>query len=96
MGQMATLTEGKSENKIVIEIVIVVTRSQLYLWSLGVCAFVGAFLLPTSDPDHVANVVLFCVVPLVACVGANYYYKAAAAKGVLRRFRKPSADVRAL
>jgi len=33
-------------------------------WTLGVCSFVAGYLLPTSNPDLVANMVLFCVVPL--------------------------------
>jgi len=52
-------------------------------WTLGVASFVAAFLLPTSNPDLVANTVLFCAVPLVATVGARYYYADAAAKGVV-------------
>ena len=40
-------------------------------------------LLPTSNPDLVANTVLFCAVPLVATVGARFYYQHAAAKGVV-------------
>ena len=51
-------------------------------WTLGVASFVSAFLLPTSNPDLVANTVLFCAVPLVATVGARYYYADAAAKGL--------------
>ncbi len=52
-------------------------------WTLGVASFVAAFLLPTSNPDLVANTVLFCAVPLVATVGARYYYLHAEAKGVV-------------
>ena len=52
-------------------------------WTLGVASFVAAFLLPTSNPDLVANTVLFCAVPLVATVGARFYYQHAAAKGVV-------------
>ena len=50
---------------------------------MGVASFVAAFLLPTSNPDLVANTVLFCAVPLVATVGARFYYQHAAAKGVV-------------
>ena len=39
--------------------------------------------MPTSNPDLVANTVLFCAVPLVAAVGARFYYQQAAAKGVV-------------
>ena len=53
-------------------------------WTLGVASFVAAFLLPTSNPDLVANTVLFCAVPLVATVGARFYYQHAAAKGVVQ------------
>ena len=52
-------------------------------WTLGVASFVAAFLLPTSNPDLVANTVLFCAVPLVATVGARYYYLHAEGKGVI-------------
>ena len=52
-------------------------------WTLGVASFVSAFILPTSNPDLVANTVLFCAVPLVATVGARFYYADAAAKGVV-------------
>ena len=39
--------------------------------------------MPTSNPDLVANTVLFCAVPLVATVGARYYYADAEAKSVV-------------
>ena len=58
-------------------------KAALIAWTLGVASFVAAFLLPTSNPDLVANTVLFCAVPLVATVGARYYYNQAAAKGVV-------------
>ena len=51
-------------------------------WTLGVASFVSAFLLPTSNPDLVANTVLFCAVPLVATVGARFYYQQAESKGL--------------
>ena len=50
-------------------------------WTLGVASFVAAFLLPTSNPDLVANTVLFCAVPLVATVGARFYYQQAESNG---------------
>ena len=50
-------------------------------WTLGVASFVSAFLLPTSNPDLVANTVLFCAVPLVATVGARFYYQQAESNG---------------
>ena len=52
-------------------------------WTLGVCSFVAGYLLPTSNPDLVANMVLFCVVPLAACVGARFYYQHAVANGAV-------------
>ena len=58
-------------------------KAALIAWTLGVASFVAAFLLPTSNPDLVANTVLFCAVPLVATVGARFYYADAAAKGVV-------------
>ena len=39
--------------------------------------------MPTSNPDLIANTVLFCAVPLVATVGARYYYLHAEGKGVV-------------
>ena len=58
-------------------------KAALIAWTLGVASFVAGYLVPSSNPDLVANTVLFCAVPLVATVGARYYYNQAAAKGVV-------------
>mmetsp|Transcript_13841 Transcript_13841/g.28073 ORF Transcript_13841/g.28073 Transcript_13841/m.28073 type:complete len:143 (-) Transcript_13841:103-531(-) len=52
-------------------------------WTLGVCLFVAGYLMPTSNPDLVANTVLFCAVPLASCVGARFYYQHAVANGAV-------------
>ena len=57
-------------------------KAALLAWTLGVASFVSAFLLPTSNPDLVANTVLFCAVPLVATVGARLYYQQAESKSL--------------
>ena len=59
------------------------SKAALIAWTLGVASFVAGYLVPSSDPDLVANTVLFCAVPLVATVGARFYYQHAAAKGVV-------------
>ena len=50
-------------------------------WTLGVASFVAGYLVPSSNPDLVANTVLFCAVPLVATVGARFYYQQAESNG---------------
>ena len=57
-------------------------KAALIAWTLGVASFVAGYLVPSSDPDLVANTVLFCAVPLVATVGARFYYQQAESKGL--------------
>ena len=69
-------------------------------WTLGVASFVSAFLLPTSNPDLVANTVLFCAgfwiigIEYLAAVALYSYCAKPSYKAIPNETRAPAAEAK--